>query len=283
MWLLSNYLWLKALELLQESNFKKISFKLKHGQLTAAKSLPVSLMLNFAVFRNNRFRNVNDSFVIKTSTIRLSIDFVSTFSVSSLIDFDEVINRSIRTTTNISIEEIIYNQSIESSISTAEISIIVDMSFSQNQLQQIIDRALNNYVQHHSSQSKSTESSDFSESSKQQDQNDENTVDNIKWNSVDLNFFDFFYDDKSLASEANLIVNIDKNIYFRDVHLFIVRAKKMTFTKDEQLIRNNLWLNLRNTALKWWTNELSNVERRLTKMIMIDQEELSKWISLLHE
>ena len=104
----------------------------------------------------------------------------------------------------------------------------------------------------------------------------------IKWNSVDLNFFDFFYDDKSLASEASFIVNIDKNIYFRDVHLFIVRAKKMTLTRDEQLIRDNLWLSLRDTTLKWWTDELFDVERRLTKMIMIDQEELSKWISLLH-
>ena len=137
-------------------------------------------MLNFAVFRNNRFRNVNDSFVIKTSTIRLFIDFVFTFNVSSFIDFDEIINRNIKITTNISIEKIIYNQSIESNISIAKISIIVDMFLSQNQLQQMIDKTLNNYVQRHSFQSKSTKSFDFSESSKQQNQNDENIVDNIK-------------------------------------------------------------------------------------------------------
>ena len=240
------------------------------------------LNLDSAVFRNNRFRDVNDSSVTRTSTVRLSIDFVSTLSVSSLIDFDEVISRNTKTTTDISIEEVIYSQSIESSISAAEVSAIVDMSLSQNQLQQMIDRALNNYVQRHSFQSESTKSSDSFESSEQQDQDDENIVDNIKWNSVDLDFFDFFYDDKSLASEASLIVNTDKNIYFRDVHLFIVRAKKMTLTRDEQLIRNNLWLNLRDTALKWWTDELSDVERRLARMIMTDQEELSKWISLLH-
>ena len=136
--------------------------------------------LNFVVFRNNRFRNVNDSFVIKTSTIRLFIDFVFTFNVSSFIDFDEIINRNIKITTNISIEKIIYNQSIESNISIAKISIIVDIFLSQNQLQQMIDKTLNNYVQRHSFQSKSTKSFDFSESSKQQNQNDENIVDNIK-------------------------------------------------------------------------------------------------------
>ena len=63
------------------------------------------LNLDFVAFRNNRFRDVNDSSVTKTSTIRLSIDFVFTLNVSSLIDFDEVISRNIKITTNISIEK----------------------------------------------------------------------------------------------------------------------------------------------------------------------------------
>ena len=50
----------------------------------------------------------------------------------------------------------------------------------QNQLQQMIDKTLNNYVQRHFFQSKSIESFDFSKSSKQQNQNDENIVDNTK-------------------------------------------------------------------------------------------------------
>ena len=120
---------------------------------------------------------------------------------------------------------------------------------------------------------------EFFESS---DQNDDNIDNNIKWNFADLDFFDSYYDDKSLTNEANSIVNIDKDTYFRDVHLFIVRAKKMTFTRDEQLIRNNLWLSLKNIALKWWTDELFDVERRMTKMTMIEQKKLFEWISLLH-
>ena len=123
---------------------------------------------------------------------------------------------------------------------------------------------------------------DLSDFSKSPDQ-DDNTDNNIKWNFADLDFFDFYYDDKSLVSETNLIVNTDKDTYFRNVHLFIVRTKKMTFTRDEQLIRDNLWLSLKNIALKWWTNELSDVERRMTKMIMTEQEKLSEWISLLHD
>ena len=56
----------------------------------------------------------------------------------------------------------------------------------------------------------------------------------------------------------------------------------MTLTRDEQLVRDNLWLNLRDIALKWWTDELYDVERRMIRMIMIEQKELSEWINLLH-
>ena len=118
------------------------------------------------------------------------------------------------------------------------------------------------------------ESFDSSDSSKSSSQDDDNNDNNSKWNSADFDFFDLYYDDKSLTSEASSIVNIDKDTYFRDVHLFIVRAKKMTLTRDEQLVRNNLWLNLRNTALKWWTDELSDAKRRMIKMTMIEQKEL---------
>ena len=84
-------------------------------------------------------------------------------------------NRNIRITTDISTEKVIYNQSIESNT-----SITIDMSLFQKQLQQMIDRALNNYVQRHFFQSRFAESFDSSKSSKQQNQNDENIVDNIK-------------------------------------------------------------------------------------------------------
>ena len=126
------------------------------------------------------------------------------------------------------------------------------------------------------------ESSDSSEFLESSNQNDDNIDNNIKWNSANLDFFDSYYDDKSLTNEASSIVNTDKNTYFRNVHLFIVRTKKMILTRDEQLIKNNLWFNLKNIALKWWTDELFDVERRMTKMIMTEQKELSEWISLLH-
>ena len=86
-----------------------------------------------------------------------------------------MISRNIKITTDISVEKIIYNQSIESNT-----SITIDMFFFKKQLQQMIDKTLNNYVQRHFSQSEFAKSSDFSKSSKQQNQNDENIADNTK-------------------------------------------------------------------------------------------------------
>ena len=57
----------------------------------------------------------------------------------------------------------------------------------------------------------------------------------------------------------------------------------MIFTRDDQLIKINLWFNLKNIALKWWTNELFNVERQMTKMIITKQKKLFEWINLLHD
>lgn len=106
---------------------------------------------------------------------------------------------------------------------------------------------------------------------------------NNKWNPAELGFFDPHYDGKSLASGASPIDNTSKDTYFRDVHHFITRAKEMATTKGGQLVRDNLWLSLRGTALEWWTGELSDAERRMARMTMAGQEKLSEWVTLLHD
>ena len=73
----------------------------------------------------------------------------------------------------------------------------------------------------------------------------------------------------------------DKNTYFRNIHLFITRAKEMTITKDDQVVRDNLWMSFRDIALKWWIDELSNIERRMTRMTFIEADDLSEWTTLL--
>jgi hypothetical protein len=45
-----------------------------------------------------------------------------------------------------------------------------------------------------------------------------------RWNGADLEFFDPFFEGKSLFT-AESMTHSDKDTFFRDVHLFIDRAK----------------------------------------------------------
>ena len=52
------------------------------------------------------------------------------------------------------------------------------------------------------------------------------TQSNSRWNAANLEFFDSLYDEKFSAIE-NAIEHSEKNIYFRDVHIFIERIKNI--------------------------------------------------------
>ena len=221
-------------------------------------------------FRNQSIDNLNDSFSF-SSIFNKRRFFVS---ISSFFFISDAIFR--RQTNAISTKKIIHHTLIESRLSSNSSS-INNMIMISKQMQRMIDVVIDNYVTRHSTEPDSFESFDSFESQEMNEMNDDN-VDNAdnRWNVVEIDFFDLHYDDKSFVSETSFIDNISKNIYFRDVHHFITRTKKMTITREKQLMKNNLWLNLRDVALKWWTNELSNVERRLIKMIIIEQNEMTK-------
>ena len=59
---------------------------------------------------------------------------------------------------------------------------------------------------------------------------------NVKWNSKNLNFFDLNYDDKIINNDAAVIKYTKKNAHYKNIHLFITKAKKMIIIKNSQLI-----------------------------------------------
>ena len=253
------------------SNFVEFSFN-----DTSLKSKQQEELNSFA--RASRISRRSRSVIsIENAFIRFDLRSISSQASSYSFVINSSSRRAISAT---SVDEIIHHESIESQSTRNMIDFIVKQ---QRIIATIVREVIQTISRERDDDEKDAESFDsfdFSESSNLENDNNSN---NIKWNSVDFDFFDFFYDDKSLISEASLIVNTDKDIYFRDVHLFIVRVKKMTLTRDEQLIKDNLWLNLKNTALKWWTDELFDAKRRMTKMIMIEQKKLFEWINLLHD
>ena len=105
-----------------------------------------------------------------------------------------------------------------------------------------------------------------------------------RWNAADLGFFDPLYDGKSVASGAPPLEHSGKDSYFRDVHAFVDRAKEMAIIKGGKLVRENLWLSLRGTAMEWWNTELSANEKRMTRMSEEGNDDtgIGEWITLLH-
>ena len=99
---------------------------------------------------------------------------------------------------------------------------------------------------------------------------------NNKWNAFELEFFDSLYDEKS-SSIDNAIEHSDKDIYFRDVHIFIERIKDIAQIKDEISIRNNLYTCLRDTALTWYTFNLRDDQKRLIKL----KKNVEEWVKVL--
>ena len=48
----------------------------------------------------------------------------------------------------------------------------------------------------------------------------------------------------------NFLKYADKNIYFRNVHLFVERVQNIIKIKNLEMIRNNLYICLRDTIIK---------------------------------
>ena len=61
-----------------------------------------------------------------------------------------------------------------------------------------------------------------------------------RWNPAELDFYDPNYDGKTLSNGGAPMKHAGKDTYFRDVHLFVTRAKETAVTKDSQLVRDNL-------------------------------------------
>ena len=79
-----------------------------------------------------------------------------------------------------------------------------------------------------------------------------------RWNPADLGYFDPHLDKSYGEGE---IVTVGKDLYFRSVILFVERIKDLATVKGDALVRTNLNTSLRGAALKWYTAELSNLER----------------------
>ena len=71
--------------------------------------------------------------------------------------------------------------------------------------------------------------------------------------------------------------NISENTIFRDVHVFVNRAKNFVNTQNVEIIRSNLYKCLKKDALTWHTSLLTNMKKRLLTINI----ELIEWKNAL--
>ena len=77
----------------------------------------------------------------------------------------------------------------------------------------------------------------------------------------------------------SVIEHSEKNIYYRNVHVFIERVRQMIIILSLELVRRNLSFCLRETALDWHISKLIEDNRRL----LIYEEEVDEWARKLVE
>ncbi len=71
--------------------------------------------------------------------------------------------------------------------------------------------------------------------------------------------------------------HIKKDIYFRDVHVFIKRCKNIIVIKSPKIIRNNFYICLHNVVLKWYIFTLLRKQKFFVKY----KDNIAHWAKTL--
>ena len=240
--------------------------------------------------RKNRFLKKFDDAIIafnsrKNTSSKSSFFFIidSNNVVKRLINFNEKINinkKTISFTFVSTFRRVINDTFVEKTIHHTSIELKLSFDNMKNRLNSIVQVIVNRVIQttlhvyivnlltsQREKRNERDERDQFEKSKKSKTTkfDDNDNVDN-KWNVVDLDFFDFFYDEKSFVFDVFFVKHVEKKFYFRDVHTFIDKITKLIVIKKAKTIRENLWLNFRDTTLKWWNIELFVNDKRMFRM-----------------
>ena len=175
------------------------------------------------------------------------------------------------------VDEVIYRDFINSKQNMIEQSQSASISDVQIQcmLNAIVDKVVQIYIQRNSSQSKSFDSSD---SQKQQNIDDvsENDEFSFHWRSKKLNFFDSLL---STFYDVDFMIRNDKNLYYRNVHLFCERIFDLVIIKKQKLIRVNLNTCFRNFVFIWYIVVFNRLKRIDFRNFDFDESWIKKLIT----
>ena len=79
-----------------------------------------------------------------------------------------------------------------------------------------------------------------------------------RWNQSDLSYFNPHLDKAHGEGE---IVSVGKDVYYRNMVLFVQRLQNLVTFKGVALVKANIATSFRGSALEWYTSELSDFNR----------------------
>lgn len=79
-----------------------------------------------------------------------------------------------------------------------------------------------------------------------------------RWNQSDFGYFDPHLDK---AHGEGKIVSVGKDIYYKNVVLFVQRLQNLVTFKGATFVKANIATSFRGSALEWYTFELSDFDR----------------------
>ena len=83
-----------------------------------------------------------------------------------------------------------------------------------------------------------------------------NNINNInRWNITKIDFFDSHYDEK-ITTIIFIVKYVDKDTYFKNMHIFLKRVRNIIIIKKIEIIKFNLYIYFRETTLKWYISIL---------------------------
>ncbi len=101
------------------------------------------------------------------------------------------------------------------------------------------------------------------------------TVKKSSFRASDVEFFDSqldsFYDSEN-------VVQIERDLYYKDVYLFVKRVKNAVIMSEAKTIRTNLSICLRESIQIWYIEKLSDLKKKVLRIL---EDDVDHWCNVL--
>lgn len=98
-----------------------------------------------------------------------------------------------------------------------------------------------------------------------------------RWNQSDLGYFNLYLDTKVYGKGK--IVLVEKNIYYKNIVLFVQRIQNLVTFKGIALVKANISTLLRRSTFEWYTSKLAEFDQN----ILNNNLGMKSWINMLSQ